>query len=65
MDEDRWVIDAFERQLREGRKSVEELRKRARELREEAAAAEIKGIREACLALADRYEQEAVSRVAA
>ena len=59
------MIDAMERQVRESRQSVEEMRARARELRDEAAAAEIKGIRVAKLALADRYEQEAASRVAA
>lgn len=64
-DEDRWLTGAFERQLREGRKSAEQLRARARALRDDAAASDIKGVRDAKLALADCYEQTAASRVAA
>lgn len=64
-DEDRELIDAMERQVHESRRSIEELRSRAGELREEAAATDIKGIRDAKLALADCYEQEAAARVAA
>jgi hypothetical protein len=37
----------------------EELRARANELRAEAEATDIKGIRDAALALADRYEEAA------
>ncbi len=65
IDEDRPLIDAMERQVHESRQSVEELRARACELRDEAAATDISGIRDTKLALADCYEQEAVSRVAA
>lgn len=64
-DEDRWTIDAMDRQIRESRQSAEQMRRRAHELRDEAAATDIKGVREACLALAERYEREAASRVAA
>ncbi|HVR04742.1 MAG TPA: hypothetical protein VMS02_01785 [Solirubrobacteraceae bacterium] len=60
-DEDRWLIDAMERRLRETNQSVEELRARARELRVEAGQSDMKGIREAALALADRYEQAATA----
>lgn len=65
LDEDRELIDAMERQVHESRQSIEELRGRASELRAQAAATDIKGVRDAKLALADCYEQEAASRVAA
>jgi hypothetical protein len=65
LTEDRWLIDAMERQVHESRQTVEELRARARELRAEAKATDIRGIRDASLALAECYEQEAASRLAA
>jgi OAR motif len=65
IDDDNWVLEAMERQVHESRQSVAELRRKAREHREQAAATDIKGVRDAKLALADLYEQEAASRVAA
>ena len=62
-DQDRWLIDAMDRQVRDSRQSVEELRKRARELRDQAKSTDIRGIRTASVALAERYEQEADSRL--
>jgi hypothetical protein len=64
-DEDRWLTVAMERRLRETNQSVEELRARARELRVEAGQSDMKGTREAALALADRYEQAATARLLA
>lgn len=64
-DEDRWLTDAMEDRLRETNQSVEELRARARELRIEAGQSDMKGTREAALALADRYEQVATARMLA
>jgi hypothetical protein len=55
----------MERRLRESNQSAEELRARARALRGEADATDIRGIRQAKLALADCYEQVAASRLAA
>jgi hypothetical protein len=62
-EEDRWLTDAMERRFRETHQSVEELRARARELRIEAGQSDMKGTREAALALADRYEQAATARL--
>lgn len=42
----------------------EQLQTRAKELRAEAAQAEIKGIRDAALVLAERYEEAAARRLA-
>jgi hypothetical protein len=64
-DEDRWLTEAMERRLRETNQSVEELRARARELRVEAGQSDMKGTREAALALADRYEQAATAHLLA
>ncbi|MHB1468360.1 MAG: hypothetical protein ACYCU0_05960 [Solirubrobacteraceae bacterium] len=64
-DEDRWLIGAMERQVHESRQSAEGLRERARELRDQAEATDIRGIRNASIALAECYEQEAASRLAA
>jgi hypothetical protein len=64
-EEDHWLIDAMDRELRESTQSAEELRTRARELRVEAERSEVKGISDAALALADRYEQAATARLSA
>jgi hypothetical protein len=64
-DEDRSVIELMEELLETTRQSPDELRARAAELRDEARRTDIKGYRDAALALADRYEQTAAARLAA
>jgi hypothetical protein len=64
-EEDRWLIKAMEERLSGTSMSPEDMRECARELREQAAQSEIDGAREAALALAERYEQEAASRAGA
>jgi hypothetical protein len=64
-EEDRWLTEAMERQLRESTQSSEELRARAGELRAQAERSELKGMHDAALALADRYEQAAAERLSA
>jgi hypothetical protein len=64
-EEDRWLTDAMDSELRETNQSAEELRTRARELRAEAEQSEVKGMRDAALALAERYEQAATARLSA
>jgi hypothetical protein len=63
--EDRWLADAMERRIRESTQSAEQLRSRARDLRAEADQSDVKGIRDATLALAERYEQAAAVRLSA
>jgi len=46
-------------------RSPDELRSRASELRAEAKQTDIKGIREAMLALAERYDEAAAARLGA
>jgi len=58
----RWLPEAIERELRESTQSAEELRVHARELRAEAEQTDLKGMRDAALALADRCEQAAAVR---
>lgn len=53
----------MEELLADNSQTPEELQARAKELRVEAAETDIKGIRDAVLALAERYEQAAASRV--
>ncbi len=64
-DDDRWLTDAMERRLRDSTQSPEELRERARNLRAEAEQTDVKGIREATLTLAERYEHAAAVRLSA
>jgi hypothetical protein len=64
-DEDRWLTDAMERRLRDSTQSVDQLRARAQELRAEAEQSDVKGIGEAALALAERYEHAATARLSA
>jgi hypothetical protein len=61
--EDRWLTDAMEEQLRESPQSADQLLARAAELRAQAEQSELKGLRDASLALADRYEQAASTHV--
>jgi hypothetical protein len=60
--EDRWLTEAMENRLRASTQTPEDLTARARELREQADATDIKGMRDACLALAARYEEAAAAR---
>lgn len=64
-DEDRQVIELMEELLETTEQTPEELRARAAELRDEAHHTEIRGYRNASLALADRYEQVAKTRLSA
>jgi hypothetical protein len=64
-DEDRWLAELMDRRLHESTQSAEDLRVRARELRTQAEQSQIKGERDAALALADRYEQAAAARLSA
>lgn len=64
-DEDHWLTDAMERRLSESTQSAEQLRARARDLRAEAEQTDVRGIRNAALALAERYEQAATVRLSA
>jgi tRNA(Ser,Leu) C12 N-acetylase TAN1 len=54
----------MEKRLRETSQTPTELRSRARELRVEAEQTDLKGIQDAALALAERYEKTAAARVA-
>jgi hypothetical protein len=64
-DDDRWLTEAMERRLRESPQSPEQLRSRASELRAEAEQSDVLGVRDAALALAERYEQTASTRLSA
>ena len=64
-DEDRWLLAAMEDQLRDSTQSPEQLQARARELRAQAEQSDIKGVRDASLALAGHYEEAAAARLAA
>ena len=64
-EDDRWLITLMEDLLGNTEQSPDELRARARELRDEAGQTDIEGYRHAALALADRYEEAAAARVAA
>ncbi|MGP0101447.1 MAG: hypothetical protein ACLPUT_07495 [Solirubrobacteraceae bacterium] len=64
-DEDRWLAGTMDRRLRDSTQSAEQLRSRARELRAEAEQSDVSGIRNAALALAERYEQTAATRLSA
>ncbi len=63
-DEDRWAIELMEDRLESTRQSPAALRARAVELRAEAQQTDMTGIRDAALALAERYEQAAAARTA-
>jgi hypothetical protein len=64
-DEYQWLADAMDRRLQDSTQSAEELHARAGELRAHARQSEFKGARDAALALADRYEQAAATRLSA
>lgn len=63
-DEHRWVLELMEEQLGTTEQAPEELSARANELRRQAQETDIKGFREAALALAERYEEAAAARLA-
>lgn len=63
LDEHAEVLELFEETLTGTSQTSEELRARARELRERAERTDVLGHREAAVALADRYEH-AAARVA-
>lgn len=63
-EEHRWVIELMEERLERTRQTPDELRNRAEQLRTEAVQTDIKGYREAALALAERYEEAAAARPA-
>jgi len=58
----RWVVELMEERLERTVLASSELLARATELRARAARTGIEGYQDAALALADRYEQAAVSR---
>lgn len=64
-EEDQWLVGAMERRLRESKRTPAQLRARASELRAQAEQTDIKGIRDAALALAAQYEYAAAERLAA
>ena len=64
-EDDQWLTVAMEQQIRESKRSPEQLRAKARKLRAEAEQTDIKGIRDACLALATHYEHAAAERLVA
>lgn len=64
-DEDHWLIGAVEKEIRESKRTPEELRAKARKLRAQAEQTDIKGVRDACQALAAHYEQAAADRLVA
>jgi hypothetical protein len=64
-DEDRWLTAAIEGRFRTSERSPDELRARAREPRDQAEQTDVKGVRDAALALAERYEEAAAARLGA
>ena len=64
LDKHRWSIELMEELLEQTEQPPRELSARAEELRAQAAQTDIKGYRDAALALADRYEQVAAARLA-
>lgn len=61
-EEDRWAIELMDELLEDESQTPEQLLARARELRAEAAEADIEGIRSAARVLAGRYEEAAAAR---
>lgn len=60
-EEDRWLIAAMEERLRRDGQDPSELRARAGELRAQAERSNIEGVRDAALAIAERYEDIAAT----
>jgi hypothetical protein len=63
-DDDRWLIDLMEERFHKSSQTPDQMRARARRLRAQAARMEIRGVRDANLAMADRYELAAAARAA-
>lgn len=63
-DEQGWALELMEERLERTSQTPEELAARAEELRAQAAETDIKGFRDAALALAARYEEAAAARLA-
>lgn len=63
-EEQRWTLELMEERLEQTSQRPQELVSRAKELRAQAAETDVKGFRDAALALADRYEQAAAARFA-
>ncbi|MBA2428933.1 MAG: hypothetical protein H0V55_04325 [Thermoleophilaceae bacterium] len=63
-EEDRWVHELMDERLEATWQTSEQCQARAQELRIEAAETDIKGIRDAALILAERYEEAAAARFA-
>jgi len=63
-EEGRWALELMEELLEDNSQTPEQLQTRARELRVEADETDIKGVRDAALVLAERYEEAAAARVA-
>lgn len=64
-EEHRWVFEAMEESFSKSTRSPDEMRARARELREYAAGQGPFSGRDAALELADRWEAEAAARLSA
>jgi len=63
-EQGRWALDLMEERLEDTWQTPEQPLARAKELRAGAAEADIKGTRDAALALADHYEAVAIARLA-
>lgn len=63
LEEDKWLIELMEEQFEKTPLSPEELRGRAAELRRQADETGMSACREMALALAERYEETAASRL--
>lgn len=55
----------MEERLRTSDRTRDEMQARARELREQAEQSDVQGVRDAALALAERYEEAAAARLSA
>lgn len=62
--EQKWVLELMEERLERTSQAPRELSARAQELRAQAAKTDVKGFRDAALAMADRYEEAAAARLA-
>jgi hypothetical protein len=63
LEEDKWLIELMEERFEKTPLSPEELRARAAELRRQADETDMTAFREMALALAERYEETAASRL--
>jgi hypothetical protein len=59
---DRWAIELIDELLEDESQTPEQLLARAKQLRAEAAEADIEGMRNAARVLAERYEEAAAAR---